>query len=565
MKIQKKLVLMFIVLITIISVSIFWLLYSDITNMANSDYIKIIESNSKLSYAYLDKAYPGDWNVKDNKLYKGNILINDNSTIIDFIKEQTDSLVTIFLNDTRVCTNVIDESTGERALGTKASQEIINTVLENGDIFLGKTRVLGRDILTKYTPIKDAHGNIIGMWFIGIDCSTVSSYTFNIIVFTGIMLLLFTVLGIIAFTILGSIIVKSIHKFNRHLSILSNGDFTVPVIMKELNRKDEIGSMFKDLSFMQNKIKAILKNVESQATVSAETSNDLYLIIKELKEIVDEISITTEQIAAGLEETAASTQEVNATTFEIEKSIEEISNEAKQTVLLSKEIKNKANNLKFTSIDSQDKALKIYDDNSNKLLAAIDESQKVTEITTLLDSILGICKQTNLLSLNAAIEANKAGEAGNGFAVVAIEIKKLAQDSNDVTTKVKDITSLVISAVENLVNSSMDLLNFVDQTVIADYNELVKISESYSHDADYYDNVSQSIQNTTDALLVATKDIISAINNVAISASEGANDSVKIAQRINDLSIKCDDLVISSKKCEMISNDLTSSINKLKL
>lgn len=565
MKIQKKLVLMFIVLITIISASIFGLLYSDITSMANSDYEKIVENSSKLGYAYLDTTYPGDWSIQNNKLYKGDILINDNSKAIDFIKEETDSLVTIFLNDTRVSTTVIDESTGNRAVGTKASEDVINTVLKNGELFIGKTKVLGKNTLTQYSPIKDTSGNIIGMWFIGIDCSIVSNYTFNIIAFAGAILLLMAIVGIIIFSKLGSIIVKSIHQFNSHLSILSNGDFTTPVVSKQLHGKDEIGKMFRDLTIMQNNMHKILKNIDSQATLSNETSTELFSIITELKEIVAEVGITIEQIAAGLEETAASTEEVNATTFEIERSVEEISGQATKTVLRSKEIKDKANTLKFNSINSQDKALKIYNDNSNKLKIAISDSKKVSEITVLLDSISGICKQTNLLSLNAAIEAKRAGKAGNGFTVVASEIKKLALESDNVTKQIKIITSSVINAVENLVNSSTDILNFVDQTVITDYKELVQVSESYSADANYYASVSKDIQSTAEELLIATKDIISAINNVAISASEGANDSVNIAQRINDLSSKCNHLVDSSKKCEKISNNLTSSIAQLKL
>ena len=75
--------------------------------MANSDYEKMVDQNNKLGYAYLDAKYPGDWIVSNGQLYKGNVLLNDNKEIVDFIKTQTNSLVTIFLDDTRVATNVI--------------------------------------------------------------------------------------------------------------------------------------------------------------------------------------------------------------------------------------------------------------------------------------------------------------------------------------------------------------------------------------------------------------------------------------------------------------------------
>lgn len=564
MKIKSKLVVFFVTLITVFSLGIFAILYIDITNMADSDYKKMVDQNNKLGYDYLDAKYPGDWSISDGKLYKGNTLINENEEAVDFIKTQTNSLATIFLNDTRVSTNVVDQN-GNRAVGTKASDEVINTVLKKGEIFTGQTKVLGKDTMTQYSPIKDANGNIIGMWFVGVDSSMISDSTFKIILFSAIVLLLMTIIGIIIFSKLGSILVKSIHKFNDHLSILSSGDFTVSVDEKALKAKDETGSMFNDLTIMQNSIRSILKKVESQSVLTFNTSNELSTITSELNVIVDKVNIATEQIAAGLEETAASTEEINSTVHQMENSVEGISNDTNQAVLRSEEIKNKADALKANSIESKNKALEIYNDNSKKLKTAIDESSKVTHITELLDAISAISKQTNLLSLNASIEASRAGEAGRGFAVVANQIKKLAEESSIATEKIKEITSLVITGVENLAENSSNILNFVDQTVISNYEDFVNMSESYSNDAAYYNEISKNIENTTKELLIAAKDITSAINNVAISAGDGANDAVKIAETANMLSLKSDAMVNISKKCAQISQDLNLAMKKLKL
>lgn len=564
MKIKGKLVLFFIILISIFSIGIFTILYFDVTNMANSDYEKIVAHNNKLGYAYLDAKYPGDWNVSNGKLYKGKMLINDNIEIVDFIKEQNNTLVTIFLNDTRVATNVLDQK-GNRAIGTKASDEVINKVLKGGETFSGKTKVLNNDTMTQYSPIKDSSGSIIGMWFVGVDSSVIAQSTLKIISISAFALLLMTIIGILIFSKLGSMIVKSIHNFNNHLSVLSSGDFTVSVDEKSLKAKDETGSMFKDITLMQNSIRGILKNVESQSDLTFSTSKELSSIISELNKIVEEVNIATEQIAAGLEETAASTEEINSTVHEMENSVEGISNDTNEALLRSKEIKNKADILKVNSIESKNTALKIYNDSSSKLQIAIEESSKVNNITKLLDAIASISKQTNLLSLNASIEANKAGESGRGFAVVANQIKKLAEESNGTTEKIREITSLVITAVENLAENSSNLLKFVDQTVINNYEDFVNMSESYSRDATYYTEMSQNIENTAKNLLLATKDITSAINNVAVSASEGANDAVKIANTSNDLSLKSLSIVNASEKCAQISHDLTLAMQKLKL
>lgn len=564
MKIKEKLVLFFIILISTFSIGIFTILYFDITNMTNSDYEKIVAHNNKLGYAYLDAKYPGDWNISNGKLYKGKTLINDNTDIVDFIKEQNNTLVTIFLNDTRIATNVMDQK-GNRAIGTKASEEVINKVLKGGETFTGKTKVLNNDTMTQYSPIKDSNGNIIGMWFVGVDSSVIAQSTFKIIAFTGLILLAAAIIGILLFNKLGSIIVKSIHNFNNHLSILSSGDFTVPIDEKALKSKDETGNMFRDLNIMQTSIKSILRNVESQSDLTFSTSNELSTIIYELNKIVEEVNVATEQIAAGLEETAASTEEINSTVHEMENSVEGISKDTNEALLRSNEIKNKADILKSNSIESKNIALKIYEDSSNKLKTAIEKSSKVNDITELLDAIAAISKQTNLLSLNASIEANKAGESGRGFAVVANQIKKLAEESNNTTEKIREITSLVIAAVDNLADNSSNILKFVDKTVINTYEDFVNMSESYSKDAAYYTEMSQNIEDTAKSLLVATRDITSAINNVAITASEGANDAVKIANTANDLSLKSESIVNASKKCAQISHNLTLAMQKLRL
>ncbi len=121
MKLRKKLVLSFSIILFLFSIIMFSTIYITVNNMANKSFLKNIKDNSNLGYSYLDSKYPGKWNIKGDKLYKGEELINNNFYVVDNIKEQTRSLVTIFMKDTRVSTNVIS-SDGKRAVGTKASK-----------------------------------------------------------------------------------------------------------------------------------------------------------------------------------------------------------------------------------------------------------------------------------------------------------------------------------------------------------------------------------------------------------------------------------------------------------
>ncbi len=564
MKIKGKLVLAFIIIVSTISMSIFASVYSNISKMAYANYEQTVTTTSKLGYAYVDMKYIGKWKVSDGKLYKGDFKINDNNQIVDFLQSESGAMISIFLGDTRVSTNVMDKK-GNKALETKASDEIIDLVLKQGKTYVGKAQVLGRDTLCQYRPIQDGTGKTIGMWAVGIDYSIISQYVFKTISIIAIIIFILTIIGIVIFAKIGSIIVKSIKKFNECLLVMSSGDFTVPIDNKFINAKDETGTMFKNLIVMQSSIRLILKNVENQICLTSNTNKELNLTVIELNSIVEDANIATEQIAAALEETAASTEEISSTTNEMENSVEGISDTTKEALAYSEEIKNRADNFKNDSICLKNETLKLCSDNSYKLKEAIEESAKVNEISNLLDAISNISSQTNLLSLNAAIEASRAGEAGKGFAVVATEIKKLAEESNTTTQMIRDITTHVIQAVDSLVTSSTNILKFIDETVIENYKQFYEISDFYSSDANYYNQISQKIQEDAAQLLLSTKEISSAIDNVAISSSDGANDAVNIANKINLLSNKSQDIERNSKQCEEVSKQLDKSISQLKI
>ena len=114
-----------------------------------------------------DYMHPGYWHVVNGKLYKGNFLINEDTDLVDRIGRLTDDTVTIFLNNTRVATNIIRD--GNRATGTFAADYVTETVLVGGKIYIGEAEVVGVNYQTGYAPIKDASGDIIGMFYIGVS------------------------------------------------------------------------------------------------------------------------------------------------------------------------------------------------------------------------------------------------------------------------------------------------------------------------------------------------------------------------------------------------------------
>ena len=115
----------------------------------------------------LNYKYKGEWNLRNGILYKGNDCIENMTNELEDYKAMINGDVTIFKNDLRVATTFMNEN-GTRPTGTKANDEVINTVLKNGDVFIGKTEVLGKKMISAYMPLKDKNGENIGMLFTGV-------------------------------------------------------------------------------------------------------------------------------------------------------------------------------------------------------------------------------------------------------------------------------------------------------------------------------------------------------------------------------------------------------------
>ena len=511
MKIKNKLVVSFVAIISIISISIFSIVYFNFNKSAYSNFEQTVITTSKLGYAYMEKRYSGDWKVRDGKLYKGDALLNNNNDVPEFIKIETGNLSSIYLGNEIIATSISDKN-GEKVIGLQASDEITEKVINNGETFIGKVNIGGEDMLGQYIPIKNGFGKVIAMWFVGVEYSSIYDYIIQTISMIALILLILMILGIVIFSKIGSIIVNSIHKFNEYLSQIAKGDFSISIEERLFAAKDETGTMFRNLNLMKNSISGMLDNIEKQSISTSKTSEILSDIVKDVSEIVGEVRISTEQIAAGLEETAASTEEINSSTSVMVQSVNGISEITKDAILHSKEIKKRADKFKDESIKMKQETEKIYENNSGKLKEAIDRSKRVNEITELLDAISNISDQTNLLALNAAIEAARSGEAGKGFAVVADEIKNLAEESNVTAEKIREITVYVINAMENLVSSSNEVLNFIDYMIKNNYIQFYEISDLYSKDANDYNTMSQNIGDTLQEILISTKDISSAID-----------------------------------------------------
>lgn len=329
--------------------------------------------------------------------------------------------------------------------------------------------------------------------------------------------------------------------------------------------KDEFSVIASAEIAARNEFRRIIEGVKNESSNVYNSVNATYTYISELNEQIEDVSATTEELSAGMQETAASTEEMNATSSEIEGSIEMIASRAQEGTLSAEEIKNRAVSLRSNAVISQDNAHKVYESTNENLRHAIEQSKAVEKISVLSDAILVITSQTNLLALNAAIEAARAGEAGKGFAVVADEIRKLAESSKNTVNEIQNVTRTVISSVENLLQSSGQVLEFIEKHVVNDYTALVETGDQYNRDAEVVSSLASEFSTTSENLLVSIRNMVKAINEISLATNEGAAGTADIARKTSVVVEKAGKAVAQVNSIKASSDKLAEMVSAFRI
>ena len=365
-----------------------------------------------------------------------------------------------------------------------------------------------------------------------------------------------------------SIVVKSvtnpINLLQKELDILasSGGDLTKTI---NIDSKDEIGILGNSLNGFIQDIRNIILQVNENAFSMKDDIENITGAMTILDDDILDASSNTEELSASMEETAAATEEMSSSADEIARIIEEASQKTEIGVKQADDIRKRAENIREHAENSSKESYELYEKSKDTLEIAMEKSKVVDQINIFSETILEISSKTNLLALNAAIEAARAGEAGKGFSVVAEEIRKLAEQSNETVSKIKDVTYDVVEAVDELTKASADILEFINSKVIKDYEDLVSIGEGYNKDADYvskamkdFDSMSKLIEESADIL-------IKVITDITHTSYEGAENTSIIAEKVSGVREKSQSIVESASHAGVNSDKLLEAVAKFKV
>ena len=338
-------------------------------------------------------------------------------------------------------------------------------------------------------------------------------------------------------TVMGMVITRPITQIDDIVSKTAHFNFSKNENSDKLcKRQDESGNMANSLREMRASLRSMVADIQR-------TYSDLDNTLHQLSNTTDQVQSmsganteTTQGLAAAMEETAAAMETVNATVNHIRERAQAIRDNSKEGEKASLESKLRADDLKNTTGEAQNKTTQMYRHVQEKTTAAMEQAQAVQKINQLTQSILDISGQTNLLALNASIEAARAGEAGRGFAVVADEIGGLASQTSSTVGNINSITTEVNQAVQNMEACLQETLSFLEETVLQDYSDFMGVAEKYTEDASNFEENMKAIGEEVDILLAAIVEIAESVGNITLTVGEAAENITSIAQKTQDVS-----------------------------
>ena len=433
------------------------ILISAIMNSEKSTKSLYSEKLTSIAVAVLqsyDNLMDGSYSLKNGQVYKGNTPLTED--LLDAIYNKDEVHMTIFYGDTRYLTTIKD-SGGNRIVGTKASDAVIDTVLNQGENYISEgVDIQGVKYFATYEPLKNGE-EIVGILFIGLEQSKIQEVINGLIVHMVVVGSIIAVVLLAITFVVCLMLVKSIQIVANDLRTLTDGNLNIDCHVKKINKNDEIDGLADCTNKLAERLREVVDRIQKNSGILNSDSVKLSDVVSDTSSSVSNVVSAMDDVAHGATNQAETSSDLMANIEELSAKLDMITSHIDELNETTKSVSDDAMDTKHI----MNELLGINEDTKNSVEAIVNQSRDtlnaVEEINSIVRAIEEITTQTNLLSLNASIEAARAGESGRGFAVVAGEIGALAQQSADSAKKISIIISNIVSQVEKSSALSDDL------------------------------------------------------------------------------------------------------------
>lgn len=534
------------------------------TNLSNQVKDNLSDLAHSMGNQY-DTSITGDYVLKDGVLYKGTTKLSDNYELVDLNKKETEVDFTLFYGDTRYVTSIVDPTSKQRIIGTKASAEVADVVLKQGkDYFSENVTINNTPYFGFYTPLKNADGSIVGIMFTGRPSGEIKSMINNTMIRNILYVIPLFIIAVIVILVFSKRVTTAMKSVTASLSHIANGKLNVPVEDFPQKRPDEIGVIAKAAEQTRTSLANIISEMARNTGELNQSVIDIDNIASSSHNSTSAVNQAMDELATATMHNAENTQSANMHMNEMSVLIEDI---VQDVVVLT----DNAN-----SMDEIEKcAGRNLDEVTEYILSTMDAVERIVRqaditndaakrIGAAINIISSIAEETTLLSLNASIESARAGELGRGFGVVASQIQKLADQSSESAADIE-------CSINELLSESSKTV-----TVMAEVKEIVaqqkaKIEETQGNFDILKKNISDSvdsinaIKGQTNSLKEHRGQMNSIIQELSALSEENAASTEETTATIGELDNTIANMATNSKVLSDISSTLKLRVDEFEL